>query len=633
MTEQSGADARPSHDHRRLAPMVLAALGIVFGDIGTSPLYAIRECFSPHFGLALTPDNVLGVLSVLFWTMTVIISVKYMIYILEADNRGEGGILALMALATMTGRTSKWNSWLLLPIGLFGASLLFGDGIITPAISVISAVEGLKVVTPVFEPYIIPITITILALLFVIQKHGTAKIGALFGPIIAIWFISLSALGVLGIVDNPSVLWAINPVNAIRFFLSNRSIAFFVLGAVFLVVTGGEALYADMGHLGKRPIRWAWFTFVVPALTLNYFGQGALLLSRPEAIENPFYLLAPDMLLIPLVVLSTLATVIASQALISGIFSITKQAVQLGYFPRMQIIHTSQVEIGQIYVPFMNWALLAGVVWLVTMFRSSSALASAYGIAVTATMAITTTLAFVVARRLWRWRRWTAITFLLVFLTIDLLFFFACLAKFLEGGWFPVAVAIGIFTIMTTWQTGRRILAAFLKTQSMPIEAFLHMINERPPIRVPGTAIYMSGDPWGVPIPLLHNLKHNKALHSRLVILTVTTREVSYYDKAERVRVETISKDFYRITAVYGFMETPRIREILEACREHGLEFEPEQTTFVLGRETILPSEKPGMALWRERLFAVMSRNAQRPTAYFDIPVNQVIEVGIQVEI
>lgn len=618
---------------RPMLPLVVGALGVVFGDIGTSPLYALKECFSPQYGLSITPDNILGILSLLFWSLTLIVSVKYMLFILEADNRGEGGILALMALATMSGRTSKLNRAILFPAGLFGAALLFGDGMITPAISVLSAVEGLRVAAPVFEHVVTPLTVSILVLLFLVQKHGTGRIGSFFGPIIAIWFLALAILGVGGIFQNPAVLWAVNPVYAFHFLSGNGMQAFLVLGAVILVVTGAEALYADMGHFGRKPIRLVWFYFVMPALVLNYFGQGALLLSRPEAAENPFYLLAPNSWQLPLVCLATMASVIASQALISGIFSLAKQAIQLGYMPRLQIVHTSSHEMGQIYVPFLNWALLVGVIWLVMTFHTSSALASAYGIAVTGTMAITTMLAFVVTRRLWRWKLWSAIVFLALFLTMDAIFLVTCLFKFLEGGWVPIAVGLTIFTLMTTWQTGRRILRQHLKSHSMPVEAFLHMINDRPPVRVPGTAIYMSGDPWGVPIPLLHNLKHNKVLHSRIAILTIATREVPHYKKQERVRIETLAPHFYRITALYGFMEMPKIREILEASSAQGLDLNAEQTTFVLGRETILPSAQPGMWLWREKLFAIMSRNAQRPTAYFDIPVNQVIEVGIQVEI
>ncbi len=620
------------HSHG-LMTLVVGALGVVFGDIGTSPLYAFKECFAPHFGLTVTPDNVLGLLSIIFWTLFLIVGVKYMMFILEADNRGEGGILALMALSTMVERSSKTNRFFLIPLGLFGAALLFGDGVITPAISVLSAVEGLKVATPVFDSVVIPITIAVLVGLFLVQKQGTGKIGAFFGPIIAVWFLTLAVLGVMGIMDNPSVLWALNPIHALRFFTSNGIHSLLVLGAVFLVVTGGEALYADMGHFGRKPIRYAWYFFVMPALVLNYFGQGALLLQRPDAIENPFYLLAPEAWIYPMVILATMASVIASQALISGGFSLAKQAVQLGYLPRIRIVHTSSLEIGQIYVPLMNWLLLAGVIWLVLTFKTSSAMASAYGIAVTATMAITTVLASVVARRMWRWGWLATGLFLLMFLIVDLVFFATCVFKFFEGGWVPVGIGLFVFTLMTTWQTGRRILVARLKSRSTPVEEFLESITKNPPLRVPGTAIYMTGDPWGIPIPLLHNLKHNKVMHERTVILTIATRDVPFYKRHERVRIEEIAPNFVRVFAYYGFMEIPKIREILAACKNVGLDLDAETSTFVLGRETILPSAHPGMMLWREQLFALMSRNAQRPTAYFDIPVNQVIEVGIQVEI
>jgi len=620
-------------DQRPLTPLIIGALGIVFGDIGTSPLYAIRECFDPHFGLTLNPENVLGILSVIFWTLILVIGVKYMAFVLEADNRGEGGIMALTALATMTNRNSRRTRYVLLPLGLLGTGFLFGESIITPAISVMSAMEGLKIASPVFDPYVIPLTVGVLLGLFLFQRQGTGRIGALFGPIIGIWFGSLSVLGIHAIIRNPEVLRALNPMYGFHFFLSNGIASFFVLGAVVLVITGGEALYADMGHFGRRPIRWAWFLVVMPALTLNYFGQGALLLADPGAVENPFFRLVPSELVIPMVVLATLASIIASQALISGVFSLARQAVQLGYLPRLRIVHTSSREIGQIYVPFLNWLLLLGVLWLVLDFQSSSGLAAAYGIAVTATMTITTILTFVVTRRLWRWSWIGASLFLLLFISIDLTLFLTCLFKFFQGGWIPITLGISGFTLMTTWQTGRRILVGHLKSRSLPVEDFLKKIEDKPPVRVPGTAIYMSGDPWGVPIPLLHNLRHNKVLHERVVILTIGTREVPYYSKHERIRVEELGPNFYRIYAHYGFMEMPNIPEILEACARNKLDLRGPETTFVLGRETILPSDNPGMAIWRERLFAVLSRNAQRPTAFFEIPPNQVIEVGIQVEI
>lgn len=614
--------------------LTLSAVGIVYGDIGTSPLYALRECFQHTHGLEMSPANVLGILSLILWALILVICVKYMAFVLRADNRGEGGILALMALASSRDPDQHpLKRWLIVPLGLAGAALLFGDGIITPAISVLSAVEGLHVATPAFDRFVIPLTIVILIALFVAQRFGTGKIGLSFGPIITTWFAALAALGVYGIIQNPTVIEAVNPAHAIRFFGSNGWLAVFVLSSVFLVVTGGEALYADMGHFGREPIRLAWFWLVFPSLVLNYFGQGALLLNRPEAIENPFFLLAPREFMLPLVVLATAATVIASQALISGVFSITRQAVQLGFSPRIRIVHTSSHEIGQIYVPFVNWCLLIGVVWLVFSFKSSSSLAAAYGVAVTATMLITTVLFAFVALRLWKWNWGSGILFLLVFLAIDFVFLGACLVKVADGGWIPLAVGAVIYILLSTWYRGRKILGAYLKQRSMPVEEFMQLIDRKKPYRVPGHAIYMTGDPWGVPVALLHNLKHNKVLHELTAILTIATREVPVVEGEERVRIENIAPSVYRINAAYGFMEMPKIKDILKICKAKGIEFNSDDTTFVLGRETILPSANPGMPIWREKIFAVMARNALKPTAFFDIPPNQVIEVGIQVEI
>ena len=612
----------------------LGALGVVYGDIGTSPLYALRECFQHTHGLALNPENVLGVLSLILWTMILVICVKYMAFVMRADNRGEGGILALMALASSKDPdTSRFKRWCIVPLGLFGAALLFGDGIITPAITVLSAVEGLHIVTPAFDRFVIPLAIFILIVLFFLQKAGTGKIGYFFGPIIMVWFITLAALGIHGIVQNPAVMAAVNPLLAGKFFLSNGLLGIFVLSSVFLVVTGGEALYADMGHFGRKPIQLAWFWIVFPSLVLNYFGQGALLLRDPSAIQNPFYLLAPQEFILPLVALATAASVIASQALISGVFSIARQAVQLGYSPRIRIVHTSSREIGQIYVPFVNWVMLIGVVWLVFSFKSSSALAAAYGVAVTGTMTITTLLFASVALRFWNWN-WTAgLVFIVVFLTIDLVFFATCAVKILDGGWIPLVIAVGIYLLLSTWQSGRKILGAYLKSRSMPVDEFNQLIDAKKPIRVQGQAIYMTGDPWGVPVALLHNLKHNKVLHELTAILTIATKEIPVVDGEDKVKIESVAPNVYRIFASYGFMEMPKIHDILKICRDKGIDFDPNETTFVLGRETILPSANPGMSIWREKLFAVMARNALKPTAFFDIPPNQVIEVGIQVEI
>lgn len=615
--------------------LALGALGIVFGDIGTSPLYAFRECFSSHYGLSVTPENILGVLSLIFWSLVIVICIKYMAVVLRADNKGEGGILSLMALAVrqLTDDENSWRRSLIFIFGLSGAALLYGDGIITPAISVLSAVEGLNVVTPFFEPFIIPLTVFIMNALFLLQRFGTGNIGGIFGPIILVWFITLGVLGVNGISDNPDVLKALNPLLGLHFFSEHGYAAFLVLGSVFLVVTGGEALYADMGHFGRNPIVKAWFFVAFPGLVLNYFGQGALLLNNPEAISNPFYLLAPKWGTLPLVILSTVATVIASQALISGVFSITRQAIQLGFWPRLSIIHTSVREIGQIYVPFINWALFVGVIWLVLTFQTSSNLAAAYGIAVTATMVVTSVLAFIVARKKWHWSLLKCIVVFGFFLVIDIAFFSSNLTKIREGGWVPLVIGAAIYLLMTTWQKGRQILYRRLKERSISIEDFCAQLLRTPPLRVAGTAIYMSGDPWGVPVPLLHNLKHNKVLHERIALLTIVTREVPTVSKANRVQIQEIIPNFYRIMVYYGFKEIPKMKHILEACRDHDIYFNVQETTFVLGRETILPSNTPGMPIWRERLFALMSRNAQRPTAFFRIPPNQVIEVGIQIEI
>jgi KUP system potassium uptake protein len=616
--------------------LALGALGIVFGDIGTSPLYALRECFAHEHGIGVSPENILGVLSLIFWTMIIVISIKYMAVVMKADNKGEGGILSLMALsvrATAAKSLSQNKKWVLVTLGIFGSALLYGDGVITPAISVLSAVEGLVYVAPGFEPFIIPMTLFVINALFLVQRFGTARIGVVFGPLILIWFVTIGLLGINGILINTEVLKALSPVYAINFLLTNGFHAFLVLGSVFLVVTGGEALYADMGHFGRSPIRWGWFLVAFPGLILNYFGQGALLLSEPSAISNPFYLLAPKWALVPLVLLSTMATTIASQALISGVFSITRQAIQLGLWPRLTIVHTSSQEIGQIYIPFMNWALFAGVVWLVLTFKTSSNLASAYGIAVTGTMVITTILAYQVARLKWNWGFGRSASIFGLFLILDLAFFGANIVKIKDGGWVPLLIGGVIYLLMKTWQEGRVILYKKLKERSISIEKFCQNLLQKPPLRISGTSIYMAGDPWGVPVPLLHNLKHNKVLHERVAILTIMTKEVPTIERQARVDIQEIIPNFYRILVYYGFMETPKMKHILEACRQKNIHFNVHETTFVLGRETILASSDPNMALWREKLFAFMSRNAQRPTAFFKIPPNQVIEVGIQIEI
>ncbi len=628
------ANLGDSHSkHNPLGLLVLGALGVVFGDIGTSPLYAVRECFSGH-GLELNPANILGVLSLIFWTLTLIVSIKYVIFILRADNKGEGGVLSLMALANGTLKELQTRRrWLLTAIGVFGAALLYGDGIITPAISVLGAVEGLKVITPVFEPFVLPITMIMIAILFLFQRFGTGWIGLVFGPVIMLWFLVIGGLGVAAIIENPSVLMALNPWHALHFFEANGNFGFLVLGSVVLVVTGGEALYADMGHFGKKAIRIAWFTVAMPGLLLNYFGQGALLLSDPSTISNPFFRMAPTWAIPSLVLLSTAAAVIASQALISGIFSITKQAVQMGFLPRLQIVHTSRREIGQIYIPFINWAMMVGVLWLVFSFKTSSDLAAAYGIAVTGTMVITTIIAIVVARGIWGWSSFKAFSIFGFFLLIELIFFGFNITKVAEGGWVPLLLGAVIYLLMSTWAKGRKILAARLKSRSISMMDFIERLENNPPRKVEGSAIYMTGDTWGVPVPLLHNLKHNKVMHSQIAILTIKTLEVPMVPKKDRIQIEVLAPQFFRIIANYGFMEIPKIKHILEACRERGIPFPIQETTFVLGRETILPSGDVTLSLWREKLFAFMARNAERPTSFFKIPPNQVIEVGIQVEI
>lgn len=617
--------------------LTLGALGVVFGDIGTSPLYAFRECFINEAGILLNQENVLGVLSLIFWTLGLVIGVKYVALVLRADNKGEGGILSLMALTmrsmALESEKKQRLRFIFLFFGVFGAALLYGDGVITPAITVVSAVEGLKYITPVFEPYVIPIAIFIINAIFLVQRFGTGLIGGIFGPIIIIWFTVLGILGARGIMMNPDVMLAVNPMYALQFFIENGQHAFIVMASVFLVVTGGEALYADMGHFGRGPIRLGWFTVAMPGLLLNYFGQGALVLSDPETISNPFYLLAPKGFLIPLVILSTMASVIASQALISGAFSVTRQAIQLGLIPRLTIIHTSRSEVGQIYVPFVNWSLFVGVVWFVMTFKSSSQMAGAYGIAVTGTMIITTFLALFVARAKWKWSWFKACLVFLPFLFLDFGFLAANLTKLNDGGWVPLALGGVLLTLMLTWQKGRKILYSKLKERSVSVEEFCQTLLKSPPIRISGTAVYMAGDPWGVPVPLLHNLKHNKVLHERVAILTIKTLDVPTVNKETRVEVQEIVPNLFRIIVKYGFMEIPKMRHILEACREKDLHFKVNETTFVLGRETILASSNPSMPLWQEKIFALMSRNAQRPTAFFRIPPNQVIEVGIQVEI
>ncbi len=617
-----------------LALLALGALGVVYGDIGTSPLYALRECFNGAHAVAPTRDNVFGVLSLVVWSLLIIVTLKYHVYVIRFDNEGEGGILALMALVRTDPQRKRKRSWLLLTLGLFGAALLYGDGIITPAISVLSAVEGLEVATAVFKPYVVAITLVILIVLFLFQRRGTGGVGAVFGPVMLLWFGSLAVLGIVGVAHDPTVLLAVNPMYAVRFFLANGLHGFLVLGAVFLWATGGEARYADLGHFGEKPIQIDWFGMVAPSLLLNYFGQGALLIHHPEATANPFYLLAPSWALYPLVALATAATVIASQAIISGAFSLTRQAVQLGYLPRVNIVHTSSGEIGQIYIPTMNWLLMVATIALVLGFRASTNLASAYGIAVTTTMVITTVLAFFVSRQR-GWPTWLAALVTAGFLAVDTAFFGANIVKVLQGGWVPLLVAAVVYLLMTTWKRGRQILGERLAQNVLPVEPFLEDVARRKPARVAGTALFLNSDRGGTPIALLHNLKHNRVLHAKNVFLTVITEEVPHVPEDRRLEVLPLAPElgFWRAVVRYGFFQDPDVPAALAQSKEQGLEIDPWMATYFLSRNSLLQSEKPGMARWRENLFIFMSRNASRPTQFFHLPPNRVVELGMQVEI
>lgn len=627
-------DEHTRPDGRHLLRLALGALGVVYGDIGTSPLYAFRESFHEQHGLPLTPPNILGVLSLIFWALIVVISIKYIAFVMRADNRGEGGILALTSLITPLQRPERGtNRWLLIMLGLFGTGLLYGDGMITPAISVLSAVEGLEVATPLFQPYIIPITTAILIGLFLFQNRGTERVGKVFGPTMVVWFTVLALLGVRWIVHHPSVFAAINPLHGLSFFVENGRRGFLVLGSVFLAVTGAEALYADMGHFGKPPIRLAWFTLALPALLLNYFGQGALLLERPQAVGNPFYRMTPGWALYPVVVIATAATVIASQALITGAFSLTRQAIQLGYLPRAEIKHTSHEEIGQIYIPQVNWLLMAACITLVLTFRSSSNLAAAYGVGVTTDMVITTLLLSVVMRERWKWALPVALAAAALFLTIDLAFWGANLVKIPEGGWVPLVVGAVVFTLMTTWKRGREILRDRLQAGMLPFEEFAHEVQAGRFVRVPGTAVFMFSDPRGTPPALLHNLQHNKVLHEKVILLTVDVQEIPRVPPTKRIEVHKLENGFYRVILHYGFMENPHVPRDLVRARRYGLELNLRQVSYFLGRERLLASAEPGMAIWREKLFATMSRNAVNATDFYRLPPDRVVELGAQVEL
>jgi len=629
----SSHNQREEPSGKYLRTLSMTALGIVYGDIGTSPLYAMRECFNGPHGVEPSPENVFGVLSLITWSLVFVVTIKYMMFVMRADNRGEGGIIALMSLASSKGILSDKLRVFPLLLGLFGAALFYGDGMITPAISVLSAIEGLVVATPSFEPYVIPITILILVGLFSAQRFGTAKVGAVFGPVVLVWFAALSILGVSGIVENPVVLKAVNPWYALEFFLRNQWHGFLVLGAVFLVATGGEALYADMGHFGKKPIRLAWFAVVLPALLLNYYGQGGLIIGNPAAANQPFFNLAPSWALYPLVIIATCATVIASQAVISGAFSLTRQAVHMGFLPRVRIIHTSETEIGQIYVPVVNTILMVAVIGLVVGFKESGAVAAAYGVAVSTDMVITTVLFFIVARYRWHWKLSHALALVLVFWPIDLAFFGANIIKLGQGAWLPLAVAAVAFTLMSIWKKGRSLLWEKIQSDIFPLALFLEDVARHPERRVPGTAVFMTSSAEGTPRGLLHNLKHNKIIHSQVVLLTVLTEEMPRVAPSERIRVEKLGEGFWRVLLHYGFIENPRVALALETFEHDELKFDMMTTSFYLSRETLFPTRDSKMSFWQERIFIWLSRNALSPTYYFGLPPNRVVELGAHVEL
>jgi len=620
------------HGNKNLYALALGAIGVVYGDIGTSPLYTLKEAFGPH-GVAVSHDNVLGVLSLIFWSLIVVVSVKYATFIMSADNKGEGGIMALTTLAHRGVRSSARARWIIMVLGLFGAALFFGDSVITPAMSVLSAVEGLNVATPALNRFIVPIAVIVLIALFSLQRSGTARVARVFAPIMVVWFLALAAMGISKIVQAPQVLEALSPYYAVEFFIENGRVGFFALASVILALTGAEALYADMGHFGKRPIRRAWFAFVLPALMLNYLGQGALLLADPAAAANPFYLLVPPVLLYPMIGLATLAAVIASQAVISGAFSVTRQAIQLGYLPRMEVVHTSRETMGQIYLPWLNRVLLVLTVAVVIGFHSSTNLAAAYGIAVIGTMTIDSVLVMIVARRIWAWKRWHVATLGGLFLVVDLAFLGANLEKVEHGGWFPLVLGLVVFTVMTTWRRGRELVIRELKQAGLALKPFIESIAEHPPLRVPGQAVFLTAQPDAVPHALLHNLKHNKVLHEQNVVLTVEWLETPTAEPEERIELVSLGHEFHQLTLRYGFAEDPDVPDMLAKCEKVGLVFDMMDTTFFLSRESIVATDRPGMPLWRDRLFAFMQRNALPATAFFQIPGNRLIELGTQVEI
>lgn len=633
-SEPSEQEKQADHaaQRKRWLPLSLGALGIVYGDIGTSPIYALREAYLGHGAVAANAANLLGILSLILWSLILVISGKYLLYVMRASNNGEGGIIALVALLNPWHASPGSSRHVLMITGLFGACLLYGDGTITPAISVLSAIEGLETVTPAFEPYVVPITVGILIALFLLQSRGTGGIGKLFGPVMLIWFATLAALGIGGIVQAPQVLTAVNPLLGVEFLLTHQLAGFLVLGTIFLVVTGGEALYADMGHFGINPIRIAWFGLVLPALVLNYFGQGAALLANPD-IKQPFYELAPNWAMIPLVVLATIATIIASQAVISGVFSLTRQAVQLGQLPRMNIVQTSRKEYGQIYIPTVNWMLMIATIALVVGFGSSSNLAAAYGVAVATDMVITTILAFFVARR-FNWHPLAAALMTVLFLTIDLAFAGANYFKIPDGGWYPLVIAALLFIVMSTWRGGRNLLKMRLHQDTAPIEDFIAHVEQESPRRLRGTAVFMTANKPQTPPMLYRHLEHHEVLHKQVVLLTILTEDVPRVPASERLQIEEYGQGFYRVIASYGFMQTVNVPVVLKFCGEFGLDINPDNVTYYVGRETLIPSaDVPGMMLWREKLFAYLSRNSARATAFYAIPHERVVELGIQVEL
>lgn len=639
-TGQSASESSQtaSHGGKRLTILTLTALGVVFGDIGTSPLYAIKECFSPLYGISPTRENVFGILSMIVWALTLVITVKYVSFVLRADNRGEGGTFAMLALIFPHGTPNGIaKGGIFVFLALFGTALLYGDGIITPAMTVLGAMEGLEIAVPGLSHFIVPFSLIVLTSLFVIQRFGTDVIGKAFGPVMLIWFLSIGAMGLVEVVESPWILAAVNPIYALHFVREHETLAFFVLGSVVLVLTGGEALYADMGHFGRRPIRIAWLFLVFPALLLNYFGQGALLVRTPGATENPFFLLAPKAVLIPLLLLATAAAVIASQSMISGAYSVTRQGIALGFIPRMEIRHTSDREEGQIYIPEVNWFIAIGCLLIVIGFRGTSALGAAYGIAVTGAMLITSILFYMVARIRFGWKRWQAAALCTLFLIMDTLFFSANLAKFKHGGWVPIVLGILLFTLMITWKRGRMLLMQRLAEGAMPIGLFLDGVAQSKVYRVPGTAVFMTGNHDGVPPVLLHHLKHNKVLHERVLLVSVVTADVPETNADERIRVLPLGHGFWRVIASYGFMQTPNVPQILEVIDQMGIRCKPMETSYFLGRERLIPvsnrsGDRASLARWRKVVFSIMARNARSATDFFNIPPNRVVELGTQIE-